>query len=211
MNGRVVFISATGTGVGKTYAACALIACYAKLGLKVAPFKPIETGVIDLPSDAKALQETARAFAVEFDLETICPVRFRLPAAPAVARGDKPIDWDAIDAAFERLRKASDLVMIEGAGGALAPIDDRLFSVDLAKRYDAKTLLIAPDRLGMIHDLLTTLEAVEKRLDILPLWAINARDLAEFELIAAPYLTRRFAKVYRLDRDVTALADLLIA
>ena len=163
--------------------------------------------------DAAALSRATRGFdgAVGFKPEDVCPVRFELPAAPAVAKGEKPIDWKTIDAARERLRSQSDLMIIEGAGGAFAPIEDDFFSVDLAKRYDAKPLLIASDRLGMIHDLLTTLEAIKNRLGDLPLWAVNIRDAAGFEAISAPYLTRKFKNFYRLDRDFETLADLLIA
>jgi dethiobiotin synthetase len=207
---KPIFITATGTNAGKTYAACALIAHYAKDGINVAPFKPIETGVISAPQDAAILQQIAQNLGCAKPLEDICPIRFALPAAPAVAKGDKPIDWNAIDAAFERLRSQSDLVVIEGAGGAFAPIDDDFFSIDLAKRYDANALIIAPDRLGMIHDLLTTLETAKNRLGVLPIWAINTRNAAEFEQISAPYLTRKFGSFYRLDKDLDFLAKLLI-
>jgi dethiobiotin synthetase len=156
------------------------------------------------------LQLAARNCGNEFELDAICPVRFALPAAPAVAKGESAIDWSAIDAAFDRLRSLSDFVLIEGAGGSFAPIDDLFFSVDLANRYNAKTLLIVHDRLGMIHDLLTALEAVEKRLGVLPIWAVNTQNAAEFERISAPYLTQRFGGFYRLDNDFEIVADMLI-
>jgi dethiobiotin synthetase len=204
---KPLFITATGTGVGKTHVACMLISALTKRGIRAAPFKPIETGVISLPEDAARLKAAA---AIDLPLEIICPIRFALPAAPAVARGETPIDWAKMDAAFEACKAASDIALIEGAGGAFAPIDDRFFSVDLAKRYDAKTLLIAPDRLGMIHDLLTTLEAIEKRLGRAAQWIVNIQNAEAFDRVSAPYLTRKFGRFNRLDLDFETLTDTLI-
>ncbi|MDR2034409.1 MAG: dethiobiotin synthase [Helicobacteraceae bacterium] len=209
---KAIFITATGTDAGKTFIASSLIAYYSALGLKVAPFKPIETGVLSRPQDAATLQKIALGFDhnPRFALETVCPIRFALAAAPAIAKGEAPIDWKAIDLAFKRLSDESDLILIEGAGGAFAPIDDSFFSIDISARFKAKTLLISRDRLGMIHDLLTTIETIEKRSGVLPLWAINVRNAEDFEKISEPYLARRFGRFNRLDKDFEIIAGMLI-
>ncbi|MDR1911749.1 MAG: dethiobiotin synthase [Helicobacteraceae bacterium] len=212
MAAKAIFITATGTDAGKTFVVSSLIAYYSALGLKVAPFKPIETGVLSQPQDAAALQKIAFGFDHNpiFTLETICPIRFALAAAPAIAKGGAPIDWEAIDLAFKRLSDESDLILIEGAGGAFAPIDESFFGIDLSARFKAKTLLISRDNLGMIHDLLTTIEAIEKRSGVLPLWAVNVRSADDFEKISEPYLARHFGRFNRLDKDFEIIADTLI-
>lgn len=193
-----LFITATGTGVGKTHVACQLINALSQTGLKVAALKPIETGVETLPEDGVKLHEAVMRHPCNppLTLETVCPVRFTLAATPDVARGDRPIDWNAIDRAFLAGSQAADIVVIEGAGGALAPVEDEMLSIDIARRYNAKVLLIAPDRLGMIHDLLAALEAIKSR-GFDPLWAINLRD-GNFEQLSKPWLSKHFEEVLTL-------------
>ena len=88
-----LLITGTDTGVGKTFVACGIAAAMRRRGLRVAPFKPVETGCDIgreseaganslLPADARLLQETS---GTESPLETICPYRFRTPVAPWVA------------------------------------------------------------------------------------------------------------------------------
>ncbi|GHV01043.1 ATP-dependent dethiobiotin synthetase BioD [Campylobacterota bacterium] len=207
---KPIFITATGTGVGKTHAACLLIDALFALGVKAAPFKPIETGVApsELPSDAAKLYETARSHGLMICLEAICPVRFELPAAPDVARGGMAIDWNAIDRGFDECARSADIVVIEGAGGAFAPIEDRIFSIDLAKRFDAQTLLITHDRLGMIHDLLCTLESI-RRQGIEPHWAVSIHN-GNFDTLSRPYLEKCFKHIYELPNDISIIAKKLI-
>ena len=199
--------------MGKTYAACRLLDALFARGVKVAPFKPIETGVDPLPLDAVLLRETARKNGLNLSLETVCPIRFALPAAPAVARNGAAIDWIAIDRGFEACQQTADLVLIEGAGGAFAPIDDEFFSIDLAARYNARVLVIAGDQLGTIHNLLTTIEAIGHRVNIVPLWAINAHKNvqhgADFERVTEPYLTKKFGTFWRIDQDIEVIANTL--
>lgn len=201
-----LFITATGTGVGKTYAACLLIEALSQTGLKVAAFKPIETGVTALPEDGAKLHETMGRFSHNpaLPLETICPIRFALPAAPDVARGETPIDWALMDTAFKTCADAADIVLIEGAGGALAPVEDETVSLDLARRYGARVLVIAPDRLGMIHDLLCTLQAIESK-GFQPFWVVNLRNEDDFERVSLPWLKKHFGSAPSLQKELEPL------
>lgn len=204
-----LFITATGTGVGKTYAACQLIDALCQSGYKVAAFKPIETGVSTLPEDGSQLLKTMRQYPINPDLglETVCPIRFSLPAAPDVARGETPIDWALMDTAFKACADAADMVLIEGAGGALAPVENETLSLDIARRYHAKVLVIAPDRLGMIHDLIATLEAIKSR-GFDPLWAVNLRD-GDFDRLSNPWLSKHFGYFWRLPNHLPELIGTL--
>ncbi|GHS88347.1 ATP-dependent dethiobiotin synthetase BioD [Campylobacterota bacterium] len=208
---KPIFITATGTGVGKTHAACLLIDALFALGVKAAPFKPIETGVApsELPSDAAKLYETARSHGLAIRLEAICPVRFELPAAPDVARGGRAIDWNAIDRGFDECARSADIVVIEGAGGAFAPIEDDFFSVDLAARFNAQILVIAGDQLGTIHNLLTTIEAIKDRINIDLFWAISIKESLDFERVTEPYLSKKFGSFWRIPKDIDTIAKIL--
>lgn len=192
--------------MGKTHAACLLIDALSQTGLKTAAFKPIETGVTTLPEDGVKLHETMRRFSHNpaLPLEIVCPIRFALPAAPDVARGENPIDWALMDNAFNACAEAADIVLIEGAGGALAPVENETLSLDLARRYNARVLVIAPDRLGMIHDLIAALEAIRSR-KFDPLWAVNLQS-GDFERLSKPWLIKHFGQFLCLPDDLNELA-----
>ena len=163
----VLFVTGTDTGVGKTRIACALAAAFRSLGRRVAVMKPIESGCAihdgELhPADAAALRLAAGS---SNDLELICPIRLATPASPeaASAREGRPIDLSLIDAAARRLAEDSDLLLVEGAGGLLVPIDARNDMADLAARLSAHLLVVARASLGTVNHSLLTLEAARRR------------------------------------------------
>jgi len=163
-----IFVTGTDTGVGKTLVSCALIAALRKTGLKVGAMKPIETGVGEGgPLDAIALRDAAGSTD---PLTTICPQQFALPAAPnAAARVEnREVDLTAIDAAFETLATGRDLMVVEGAGGLLVPIQDDWTMAELARRLDLPLLVVARASLGTINHTALTLEvAASKKLPVL--------------------------------------------
>jgi dethiobiotin synthetase len=113
---RGFFVAGTDTGVGKTQVARALLS----LLRDAVPLKPIETGCEpDHPEDALALIEASRG---NFDLDRVCPYRFRQPAAPLVAAEaeGKTIALDLIEELVARA--APKPVVVEAAGGLLVPI-----------------------------------------------------------------------------------------
>jgi len=164
---RGIFVTGTDTGVGKTLVSRALIAALRGQGLRVGVMKPIETGVGEAgPLDALALREAA---GVEDPLETICPQQFALPAAPNVAaRAEhREVDLDSIDAAFERVIKERDFVVVEGAGGLLVPIRDEMTMAELGRRLGLPLLIVARASLGTINHTALTLDvAASKNLDV---------------------------------------------
>ena len=147
---------------------CALIAAFRKAGLKVGAMKPIETGVGDEgPLDAIALRDAAGSTD---PLTTICPQQFALPAAPiAAASAEKrEVDLAAIDAAFETLATGRDLMVVEGAGGLLVPIQDDCTMAELAQRLELPLLVVARASLGTINHTALTLEvAASNKLPVL--------------------------------------------
>ena len=96
-----------------------LLSCAKKKGIKAVPFKPIETGVNPVAEDATMLLELYKDLYGDDSLGVldITPYTFTLPAAPYVASGKAKISLEAIDEAFFKLQKISDVVVIEGAGG----------------------------------------------------------------------------------------------
>jgi dethiobiotin synthetase len=163
-----IFVTGTDTGVGKTLVSLALIAAFRKSGLKVGAMKPIETGVGEAgPLDAIALRDAAGSVD---PLATICPQQFALPAAPnaAASAEDREVDLNAIDASYDALAKGRDLMVVEGAGGLLVPIQDGWTMADLARRLELPLLVVARASLGTINHTAMTLEvAASKALPVL--------------------------------------------
>lgn len=172
--GQGLFILGTGTEVGKTAVAAGLAAAWRRRGLDVGVMKPIATGVSDaVGADAAWLR---RAAGVGDPIERIAPYRFKMPAAPAVARRRARIDFAVIRRAYEQLAARHEIVVVEGIGGLLVPIDDARTVADLARALDLPVLLVGCAQLGTInHTLLTVEQARDAGLDVLG-FVLNGRS-----------------------------------
>jgi dethiobiotin synthetase len=161
-----LFVTGTDTNVGKTFVSCALIHALRAHGRRVAVMKPIETGVGEAAGDALALRAAAEDPA---SLERVCPIRLRAPLAPSVAARleGRTIDPEALARAIDERAAASEVLVVEGAGGLLVPIAGRFTFADLAKRCRLPVLLVAANRLGTVnHAALTVRVAAAYGLDV---------------------------------------------
>jgi 8-amino-7-oxononanoate synthase len=174
----------TGTGVGKTFAATALVRLLARDGFPVAGLKPIETGLADGEARGDAAMLAAASFGVPlpsthplyaFD-EPITPAR----AARAAARR---IDLASIVTWVNDVESgapAGARLVIEAAGGVFSPLEDGVSNFDLACALEpALWVLVAPDRLGVLHDVgscLLAMEALGRRPDYVVLSAPERAD-----------------------------------
>ncbi len=208
-----IFITATNTNVGKTYTTVKLMEAYTKMGFRVGVYKPIETGVNGLPADGSLLLKRAQSLNPEFQLlriQDIVSLSLPLPAAPYVANKGKKIDLAQFDRALEKIESLCDIVLIEGAGGPMVPIDDELMMLDLAHHFKATTLLVTHCKLGCINDTLLSLSALENG-HISPLWALNCRAEDEtFTQVSLPYFKKKFDSLFLIGHDNTALAQALL-
>jgi len=185
-----LFITATGTNVGKTHTTLKLIEALASKGFKVGVYKPIETGVTHTAPDATILLEVCQKVNEEFrDLTPldITAYTFALPAAPFCADTQQTIRIDKIIEKYHELSKMCDILLVEGAGGLLVPITKDYTMIDLAKELNTKVLLVTPSRLGCINDTLLSMEALKAR-DIDFDWCVNLyEDRDSFEEVTQPY------------------------
>ena len=208
-----IFITATNTGIGKTYTTLKLMHTFAARGLKVGVVKPIETGVEDAPEDGTLLLQALKQLnpnAWAMDIDDVVPVQMRLPAAPEVAKGDAAIDWDAIDRAVLAMDAHCDICLIEGAGGLLVPVDEKTDMIDMIPRFSAKALLVSHCELGCINDLRLSLEALQHR-GIPHEWVLNCRDGREgFAKTSQAYFDRAMPQWRALQKDIEQLCDALL-
>jgi dethiobiotin synthetase len=160
---RGIFVIGTDTDVGKTYASCLLIRQLAQRGLCVGVYKPVASGLVPgQPTDAERL---IAASGRAWPLERACPQSFTAPLAPplAAAREGRHVDPHLLAAGVQWWRDRCDVLLVEGAGGALSPLSMQTTVLDLASRLEYPLVLVAGHRLGMINHTLLTLEAAAHR------------------------------------------------
>lgn len=198
---EIFFITATNTDVGKSYASEIFLKKYTLLGKKVGYYKPIETGVKTTPIDgAKLLNITQKLNSTfDFALDDVVPYQFTLPAAPFVAKGDITIDKNFIVSQAKKLLHSCDILIIEGAGGLMVPIEKEFFMIDLIKLFQqqlqVKTILIVPSNLGSINDTLLSQKALENH-NIDYQWYINLfKDKEDFTKITLPFYEKYFEEI----------------
>ncbi|WP_419765492.1 MAG: dethiobiotin synthase [Arcobacter sp.] len=192
-----LFITATNTNVGKTYASSVLLKKLSQEGFKVGYFKPIETGVVELPVDGSAMLELTKKLNPDFNvhIDFIVPYQFKLPAAPYVAKKDTIIDIEFLVKRKNELEELCDILIIEGAGGLMVPIMKDFFVIDLIKEFESKTILISPSKLGSINDTLLSQEALKNR-NIDFEWYINLfEDKDSFDEVTLPFYKDYFDEI----------------
>lgn len=167
MTARRVFVTGTDTGVGKTVIACALVRGLRELGARVAVMKPVASGATRTAeglrnADALALIE---ASGTTTPYVLVNPYCFEPAVSPHIAAKEAmiEIDIDTIKEGFNTLAAEADWVVIEGAGGWLAPINDRQSMADLALALEAPALVVVGVRLGCLNHAQLTRFAVAAR------------------------------------------------
>jgi dethiobiotin synthetase len=153
-------ITGTDTGVGKTLVACAIAAGLRKRGLRVAAMKPVETGV-SFDDNLRDGARLARAAGDLLPLSVLSPVTLPLPVAPLVAarHARANIDLSVLDHAVRTAAADADALLVEGAGGLLVPITDRIAFDSLFARWGLDVVIVAANRLGVINHTRLTVAA----------------------------------------------------
>jgi dethiobiotin synthetase len=159
-----IFVTGTDTGVGKTVVAGAIANWFSTRGRRVAVCKPCATGCERrreglVSEDAEFLAACADT---PHPLDLVCPVRYAEPLAPAIAaeRAGEALDWESIDRSLRLMSAGSDVIIVEGVGGILVPLDTKHTVLDFAVALRLPTLVVARPGLGTINHTLLTLEAL---------------------------------------------------
>lgn len=180
MNPKSFFVTGTDTGVGKTLVAAALTRALVARGLRVAVMKPVASGSDLTPqglrnSDALTLMAAANVTA---PYEVVNPYCFLPALSPHIAAREAgvAIDLALLRSRFDSLAAASDRVIVEGAGGWLAPISDTASMADLAAAFSLPVLMVVGLRLGCLNHALLTRESLTTRGVAFAGWVANAID-----------------------------------
>ena len=159
-----LFVTGTDTGVGKTVVAAAIAYALRRRGLRVGICKVAATGCERrreglVSDDAEYLAHWADS---RHRLDVVCPQRFAEPLAPAVAaeRAGTVLDWAAIRDALDVIASDSDVLVVEGVGGVLVPMDGGHTVLDLMRALALPAVVVARAGLGTINHTLLTVGAL---------------------------------------------------
>lgn len=194
MSTHTLFITGTDTGVGKTFAACALLHRARADGLRAVGFKPVASGCDRTPDglrngDALALQAAAGS---DEPYECINPCAFEPPIAPHLAAraAGQRIAISALDAAHAQLVQRHELVIAEGAGGWLVPLNEDLSFAAWVEKHNWPVVLVVGMRLGCLNHALLSAENIARRTRLAG-WIANALPPA------MPWLQENIAELER--------------
>jgi dethiobiotin synthetase len=156
---RLLFVTGTDTGVGKTFVTACCLAGLLRSGKSVRAIKPFCSGA---RTDAELLWELQDR---KLALDSINPFYFKAPLAPwTAARLERKLV--RIDEALQFIRghrEACELLLVEGAGGVLSPLGERFNAADLMAELGAEVILVVPNKLGVLNHTLLSLEALRQR------------------------------------------------
>lgn len=179
---KAYFITGTDTGVGKTLVTSALLHAFARQGNKVVGMKPVTAGREATPQglsceDVEQLQAQSNVAA---PLNLANPYTLAPSIAPHIAaeRDGVEIDLDVIVSSFTALWEMSDVVLVEGVGGFMVPLNAAQDTADLAARLGLPVILVVGMRLGCINHALLTAQAIRLKGLRLAAWVANRIDPA---------------------------------
>jgi len=172
-----LFITGTDTGVGKTHVAAVIARKLVAEGLRVGVYKPVASGCSRdaegklTSDDARVLWEAAGRPGL---FERVCPQNFAAPLAPHLAaRAEgRELDTQLLLDGLKYWRLRSDVVLVEGAGGLFSPLDEGRLNIDFAREVRYPLVVVAPNRLGTIHGVLSTIIAARELTSSLPIKAV---------------------------------------
>jgi dethiobiotin synthetase len=163
-----IFVTGTGTDVGKTFVTAALVRHARAAGRAVAAFKPVVSGfdpALAAASDPGVLLAAlGRAVTIE-EIDRISPWRYAAPLSPdlAAAREDRALDFHAVVEFSRQVAAGRGLVLIEGVGGMMVPLDQTHTVLDWMSALRVPVLLVAGSSLGTISYTLTALNVLAQR------------------------------------------------
>lgn len=205
---EVIFVSGIHTDAGKSYATGWWARRMMDGGRSVVTQKFIQTGNRGYSEDIDVHRAIMGTGMLPEDTDhTTAPVIFSYPASPQLAASidRREIDLGAIDAATATLASRYDVVLVEGAGGLMVPIDDATFTIDYVASRRLPLALVTNGSLGSINHTILSLEAVKSRR--IPLRAVlynthfdtDAMIAADTRGFISRYLAREFPGVEMID------------
>lgn len=174
---RIIFVTGTNTGVGKTYISVSLLKYYAKQGYQTVGLKPIASGCDHQGKndDALALME---ASTIVLPYSIVNPFALVLPVAPHIAAQEMGLTLNVADLhqqVLPGLPTAVDICIVEGAGGWLVPLNKKETYADWVVACQMEIILVINMTLGCLNHALLTVESILRRQGNLIGWIANCQ------------------------------------
>ncbi len=171
----------TDTGVGKTYFSHRLIQHFVAQGVQTIGMKPIASGFEQLPNgewqneDVVQLCAASNASAA---MDFINPYAFKPAIAPHIAAEEAGVSMmlDTIVTAYQALSQQAEVVVVEGAGGLMVPLNQELTLLDMVKALQLPVILVVGMRLGCINHALLTMQVLAAQDVTVAGWVSNQID-----------------------------------
>ncbi len=163
-----IFVTGSGTGIGKTFITAALIHEMRRRGRRIGALKPVVSGFDPARPEASDPAVLLGALGEDLSqdaLDRISPWRYAAPLSPDMAarRAARPLPFDTLLSVTQRaIDAAPDVLLIEGVGGVMVPLDDRHTVLDWILALRLPALLVAGSYLGAISHALTAFDALKK-------------------------------------------------
>lgn len=159
-----IFVTGTGTEIGKTYVAGLLVKKLHEAGEKSAYYKAAMSGNDKdadgnlIPGDAKFVKELA---GIDQNLNEMCPYIYERAYSPHLAAQieGNPVNLDCVVEKLRDLEKKYDYITLEGSGGILCPLrfdDEEIYLEDFVKKAKLSSIIVADAGLGTINNLVLT-------------------------------------------------------
>lgn len=153
-----LFVTGTDTEIGKTYVSSIIVRELVKAGHRVGVYKPLAS---DCVSDGRDIVSEDAVFLWEaagqpLTLDKVCPQRFQAPLSPHLAaRAEgREVDADLIRTGLEAWTGHCDIVVVEGCGGLMSPVDDDTYFADVACDFGYPVVVVVDNRIGAINQAL---------------------------------------------------------
>jgi len=158
LKNKIIYITATDTGVGKTVAVYVLAVLLEAKGCRVGVMKPVQCA----GNDAQFLKKSLK---LQEDLKEINPYYAPEPLSPHLAfrRSKIKFNKSRVLACLKGLQAKHDIILVEGAGGLMVPLTDSYYNADLIVDLKAEVIIVARLGLGTINHTLLTINEVKRR------------------------------------------------
>jgi len=210
---RPIFVTGTGTDVGKTHILCAMLEAHRKAGGRARIMKPVISGFDPAQLNATDTIRLMRANGEDLTgegVQAVSPWRFKAPLSPDMAafKEGRELMIDSVtNWCLDRIDRAMPTV-IEGAGGVMSPLATDGLNLDLMRELDARPILVAGAYLGTISHTLTALRVMDAHCTVI----VNDFNAQPVSAIDTARSIQRFAPradVRVFNGDASGLLDLL--
>ena len=220
---KAIFVTATGTDVGKTYISALIVKKMRELGYNCGYFKPALSGaeIINgklVPGDCAYVLKTAKINAEPMNYVSYV---FKTAVSPHLASEieKNPINIEKIKSDFERIKKEYDFVVVEGAGGIICPFnlkEQKLMLPDVIKSLGLDILIVASASLGTINSTVLTAEYAKQHNINVKGIILNNYDETDFmqidnkKQVEALTDVKVVATVKKEDKEIDDLSELFV-